>query len=265
MNVPDDLFDLKRGESAVILSIPHAGTRLPEDIRLRLTDEACTLPDTDWHVDRLYGFASGLGATVIKANYSRYLIDLNRPASNESLYPGQATTGLCPQIQFDGSPLYRENAILSQEEISSRIRTYWRPYHLALVAELKRVHEKHGFAVLYDCHSIASRVPRLFEGTLPVFNLGTVNGSSCAPELEQQSEDILAGSGMSWVVNGRFIGGHITRTYGQPATGLHALQMELGCDAYLSDDGSYAWDDDKAAHVIPVLSRVVCGLLEWRP
>lgn len=257
------LFSLSEGTAPLIFSVPHAGTDVPEKIAARLTDDARTLPDTDWHVHALYDFAGTLGASMLKANVSRYVIDLNRPPDDESLYPGQATTGLCPPIQFDGTPIYRDGGAASAEEVAERRATYWQPYHDALTQEIARVKAKHGYALLYDCHSIASRVPRLFEGKLPDLNLGTVKGESCALAIEKAIARIMAESGFSQVVNGRFVGGYITRHYGRPEDKVHAVQMEKGRDCHQAR-GSTALDPAKIARLKPVLQRIAEAMLAWR-
>lgn len=260
-----DLYELEPRDGPLILSVPHAGTLLPPALAARLTDGARGLPDTDWFVECLYDFAGELGATMLRATHSRYVVDLNRPPADESLYPGQATTGLCPDVAFDGTPLYRDGAGVAPEEVALRRAVYWQPWHDRLSSEIARVKERHGYAVLYDCHSILSRVPRLFEGGLPDLNLGTANGRSCDPTIERALGAILAGSGFTHVVNGRFVGGHITRHYGRPADGVHAVQMEIGCDAYLADGQGYRFDEAKASRLKPVLRRIAEALNAWRP
>ncbi|WP_119272263.1 N-formylglutamate deformylase [Taklimakanibacter deserti] len=259
------LYDIQAGEGPLIFSVPHAGTELPSDIAERLTPHARTLPDTDWHVEQLYDFSATLGATLIRANVSRYVIDLNRPPQDESLYPGQATTGLCPPIEFDGTPIYKDGKEVPAPEVARRRETYWQPYHDRLAAEIDRVKTRHGYALLFDCHSIASRVPRLFPGTLPDLNLGTVHGASCAGSLQEQITGIMVKSGLSHVVNGRFVGGHITRQYGKPSENVHAVQMEKGQDCHLMDDGSSRLDPAKVAKLKPVLRRIAEAMLAWRP
>ncbi len=259
------LYELRPGESPLIFSVPHAGTDIPAYIAARLTPHALTLPDTDWHVEQLYDFAPALGATVIRANVSRYVIDLNRPPEDQSLYPGQATTGLCPPIEFDGTPIYNDGKEVPPDEVMKRRDTYWRPYHEALEAQIARVKKRHGYALLYDCHSIASRVPRLFPGTLPDLNLGTVKGASCACDLEVLITKAMQESGFTHIANGRFIGGHITRHYGRPSGNVHAVQMEKGWDCHLMDDGSYRLDPAKVAKLKPVLRRIAETMLAWRP
>ncbi len=265
MKTPDDLFAVRPGDGPLVLSVPHAGTLLPPDIARRLTPQARGLPDTDWYVDDLYDFAGAIGATMIVANYSRYVIDLNRPPDDESLYPGQATTGLCPPIMFDGTPIYGDGGDVSPSDVAERRAAYWRPYHARLKSEIERVKAAHGFALLYDCHSIASAVPRLFEGLLPVLNLGTVHTTSCDAGIERRLAAVMADSGYSHVVNGRFVGGHITRSFGRPDAGVHAVQMELGCDAYLADGNGYRPDAEKIARLKPVLRRICETLAAWRP
>ena len=265
MKTPDDLFSLKAADGPLILSVPHAGTLIPLDIARRLTPQARGLPDTDWYVDDLYDFAGEIGATVIAANYSRYVIDLNRPPDNQSLYPGQATTGLCPPIMFDGTPIYAGGGEVPAEEVAERHAACWQPWHDRLATEIARVKARHGFALLYDCHSIASRVPRLFDGLLPVLNLGTARTTSCDPEIERRLAAVMAVSGYTHIVNGRFVGGHITRAFGRPAEGVHAVQMELGCDAYLAENNGYRPDPGKYARLKPVLRRICETLTAWRP
>lgn len=259
------LYDLKAGDGPLIFSVPHAGTDVPAEIRDRLTAHAQTLPDTDWHVEQLYDFAPELGATLIRANVSRYVIDLNRPPEDVSLYPGQATTGLCPPIEFDGTPIYKDGKEISTDEVARRREAYWRPYHEKLAAEIARVKAKHGYALLFDCHSIASRVPRLFPGTLPDLNLGTVKGASCAGAIETALAGIMGKSGLTHIVNGRFIGGHITRHYGRPQDNVHAVQLEKGQDCHLMDDGSNRLDPKKVAKLKPVLRQMAEAMLAWRP
>jgi N-formylglutamate amidohydrolase len=259
------VYDIHAGEAPLIFSVPHAGTELPPDIAGQLTPHANTLPDTDWHVEALYDFAADLGATLIRANVSRYVIDLNRPPQDESLYPGQATTGLCPPIEFDGTPIYQNGKKVPAAEAARRREVYWQPYHDRLAAEIARVKARHGYALLFDCHSIASRVPRLFPGTLPDLNLGTVNGASCAGALQTKIAEIIQKCGFTQIVNGRFIGGHITRHYGKPSENVHAVQMEKGQDCHLMNDGSNRLDPAKVKKLKPVLRQIAEAMLAWRP
>jgi N-formylglutamate deformylase len=245
-------------DSPLILSLPHSGTELPDGLRRRLTELGRMLPDTDWHIDRLYAFAENLPATTVTATFSRYVIDVNRDPSGASLYPGQATTGLCPGTTFAGDPLYLEGGEPDEDEIEERRHTFFDPYHAALAEQIERAKARHGLALLYDCHSIKSRVPRLFEGELPALNLGTNGGKSCAPALQQALEAAMAKSPCTHVTNGRFKGGWITRHYGRPAEGVHAVQMELAQSAYMHEDPPYAFDHDKAQALQPTL----LGLLE---
>jgi N-formylglutamate deformylase len=259
------LYKVSAGDCPLIFSVPHAGTDLPADIAERLTPHARTLPDTDWHVEQLYDFAPELDATMIRANVSRYVIDLNRPPQDESLYPGQATTGLCPRIEFDGTPIYRDGKEVPADEVARRRAAYWQPYHDALAGEIARVKKRHGYALLYDCHSIASRVPRLFAGRLPDLNLGTVKGASCSNGLQSVIASVMQVSGLTQIVNGRFIGGHITRHYGKPSENVHAVQMEKGQDCHLMDDGSNRLDPVRVAKLKPILRRIAEAMLAWRP
>jgi N-formylglutamate deformylase len=223
-----------RGTEPLIVSLPHTGTDLG-GLEPRLVSPWLALKDTDWRIEQLYDFAVDLGATVIRTTLSRTIIDVNRDPSGASLYPGQATTELCPTTTFDGEPLYREGAAPDAVEIAERRAAYFDPYHAALREEIARLHADHSVVALYDCHSIRSVIPRLFEGELPCFNLGTNGGASADADLAQEVAEILRESGKTYAVNGRFKGGWITRNYGHPLSGVHALQMELACRAYLRE------------------------------
>lgn len=248
-----ETFSLHRGTTPLLVSLPHDGTALPDDIAARLTPSARRVPDTDWHVARLYDFACGLGASMIVPVYSRYVIDLNRPPDNASLYPGQNTTGLCPIVQFSGDAIYQAGAEPSNSEIGARVGQYWRPYHDALKAELARIRATHGRVVLWEGHSIRSVVPFLFEGRLPDFNLGTAGGASCSARLQTRLADVLAAQrDYTHVVNGRFKGGYITRHYGEPAQDVEAIQLELAQLNYMDED-SFEYRESPAARTQSVL------------
>ncbi|HZV24154.1 MAG TPA: N-formylglutamate deformylase [Luteimonas sp.] len=243
-----DVFTLHEGAAPLLVSLPHDGSAIPEAIGARMTASARRAPDTDWHVSRLYDFARALGASVLVPRYSRYVVDLNRPPDDTSLYPGQNTTGLCPTRQFSGEPVYLEGEEPSPGEIADRIERYWRPYHAALQAELARLHSRHGRVVLWEGHSIrGSGLPFLFEGRLPDLNLGTADGASCTSSLQQRLQHVLAAqTGYDWVANGRFKGGYITRHYGDPANGVDAVQLEISQRIYMDED-SFAYDPARAA------------------
>jgi N-formylglutamate deformylase len=257
-------FELKRGTAPLLISMPHAGTCLPADIAGRLTDEALRLPDTDWHLPRLYDFVGGLGATVIVATHSRYAIDLNRPPDGANLYPGQDTTALCPLDTFDRQPLYREGQQPDAAEIQLRIERYWEAYHAALRSELGRLRQRHDEVVLWDAHSIRSAVPRLFAGRLPDLNFGSAGGAACDPGLaELLFRAVRRHPGHTQVLDGRFKGGYITRHYGRPADGVHAIQLELAQRAYMSEDYPYSFDERLAAALRPVLIEMLEAALRW--
>ena len=230
-----DWLTIRRGDAPLVLSFPHTGTDIPAAFEPRLVSPWLARKDADWWTEKLYDFAADLGATLVRTGISRTIIDVNRDPSGVSLYPGQATTGLCPLTSFDGEPLYRQGQEPDEAEITSRRTTYFQPYHDALAAEIARLRKSHPAVVLYDCHSIRSVIPRLFEDTLPVFNIGTNSGASCAPELAEAVRGQCARSDYPAVLNGRFKGGYITRHYGKPADGVHAVQMELGCRGYMEE------------------------------
>nr|MEC9421298.1 N-formylglutamate deformylase [Pseudomonadota bacterium] len=255
---PVDVF---RGDGPVVLGVPHAGTFVPDDIKARFNDTGLKLADTDWHVDRLYSDLLP-GATMVKANFHRYVIDANRDPEGVSLYPGQNTTTLCPTTDFDGRPIYQSGMEPETGEIEARRLAWHAPYHAALQAEMERVRAKHGVAILYDCHSIRSVVPFLFEGTLPDFNTGTNNGTTCASAIEAAVVACAqAAEGYTSILNGRFKGGWTTRHYGRPAEGFHAIQMELAQKTHLAtEDTPFAYDEAKAdrlrAHLKDILSAL---------
>ena len=252
-----DTYTLHRGTAPLLISLPHHGTALPDDLTARLTTEARRVPDTDWHVAELYAFARELGASIIVPAYSRYGVDLNRPEDDVSLYPGQNTTGLCPTVRFSGEPVYLPGQEPTPEEIAARVDTYWRPYHRALQAEIARLHEAHGHVVVWEGHSIRSEVPFLFEGRLPDFNLGTAGGASCSPDLQHALEGVLAlQADFSFVINGRFRGGYITRHYADVAHGIQAVQLELAQLNYMDED-SFAYLPERAARTQVLIRRLL--------
>jgi len=253
-----DIYTLHHGSAPLLVSLPHDGSAIPEALAARMVPAARGAPDTDWHVSRLYAFARELGASLLVPRYSRYVIDLNRPRDDTSLYPGQNTTGLCPMVRFSGEPVYRDGEAPDADEVAARIETYWRPYHEALTGELQRLRALHGRVVLWEGHSIRGEVPFLFEGRLPDLNLGTASGASCSPVLQRKLEAVLtAQSRYDWVANGRFKGGHITRHYGDPAAGVDAVQLEVSQRIYM-DEASFAYDEDKA----PRAQAMIRSLLE---
>jgi N-formylglutamate deformylase len=260
-----------RGEAPLIVSIPHTGTVIPSDYETGLVSPWLSRKDADWWIERLYDFVAGLGATLVRTTISRTVIDVNRDPSGVSLYPGQATTELCPTTTFDGEPLYHAGAEPSEQAIAERRKRFFDPYHATLQAEVERLRAQHAAIVIYDCHSIRSVIPRLFEGTLPHFNIGTNSGASCAPALSRAVEGLCAESGFTHVVNGRFKGGHITRSLGKPDAGVHAIQMELACRGYMKEPlgpvtenrWPTPYDETEAAPMRAVLARILDACLTF--
>ena len=256
---------VRRGSVPLVLSIPHAGTEIPAEMESRLVSPWLGRKDTDWWVDRLYDCANSSGTTIIRTSISRTVIDVNRYPSGASLYPGQATTELCPTTTFDGERLYQSGQEPDAAEIERRKDRWFMPYHEALSVELQRLLDEHGQVVLYDGHSIRSSVPRLFDGILPHFNIGTNDGASCSPELTAEVEAACDTTSFTRVTNGRFRGGFITRQYGQPAKGVHAIQMELACRGYLResvgpvDETNWPppFDDAYAAPMVAAISAIL--------
>ena len=261
-----DVFALTRGTAPLLVSIPHAGTLIPHALERRLTPAALQRADVDWHLPRLYEFVHAMGATLIAANYARHVIDLNRPPQDESLYPGQDVTGLLPMDTFRKEPLYLPGEAPDAAERDERRERFWRPYHEALRAELERLRARHGQGVLWDAHSICSELPRFFEGKLPDLNLGTADGRACAPAVQAAAEaPMKAQGGYTHVSNGRFKGGWITRHYGAPGSGVHALQLELCQCTYMDEIAPFAYRTDLAARVQPLLRQMVTAAVEARP
>ncbi len=257
-------FRFTPGDTPLLMSIPHGGTALPGDLAGRLTPEARLLPDTDWHLDRLYDFAATLGIAILRAEFSRYAIDLNRAPDGGALYPGASNSELSPLTTFADQPIYREGQAPDEREIATRLAAYWQPYHARLAESLEAIKRRHGHAVLFDCHSIRSMVPRFFEGRLPDFNLGTADGASCDGALRERLTAALAGfDAYSLAVDGRFKGGYITRHYGAPEDGIHAFQLELSYAAYMEEDPPFAFRDDLAARVRPALKAMLEAALGW--
>ncbi|MCU0898487.1 MAG: N-formylglutamate deformylase [Burkholderiales bacterium] len=258
-----DPYRFRAGHAPLLVSIPHMGTYVPEEIASRLTPAARALPDTDWHLDQLYDFLDEMGASVLMATHSRYVVDLNRPPDDASLYPGQDVTGLVPVDTFARESLYA-GALPDAAEIAQRRERYWRPYHDRLATELARLREQHGYVLLWDAHSIASRVPRFFDGRLPDFNLGTGGGTAADPALAGALLSAVASArGYTAVLDGRFKGGYITRRYGDPASRVHAIQLELAQETYMQESPPYAFDESRAAQVRPHLRRLLETLLAW--
>ena len=256
-------FRFHPGTRPLLISTPHAGTHLPPALAARFTAEARQVPDTDWHLERLYADAArALGASVLVATHSRYVVDLNRPPDDANLYPGQDTTGLCPVDTFDKTPIYAAGDVPAADEIASRRDAVWAPYHAKLREELDRLRALHGRVALWEAHSIRSVVPRFFEGTLPDLNLGTANGASCDPALATALLTIAAGTPRhTAVLNGRFKGGYITRQYGDPARGVHAVQLEMTQRSYMEEQLPFDYLPERAAEVQPLLLALLTAAL----
>jgi len=255
-------FELVRGNSALIVSIPHDGRQVPPDVASRLTPAARVLPDTDWHVRRLYEFVHELDATTLAARYSRYAVDLNRPPDGTPLYPGRWESRLVPVTTFSGDAIYQADPP-TPREIERRRGVYWAPYHAALTDEIARVRERHGYALLWDAHSIRSRVPSLFEGRLPELSLGTAEGTACASELGDAVFEVARNAAdLCAVRDQRFKGGYITRHYGRPEAGTHAIQLELVQATYMHEEPPYEFDESRAKRIRPVLRHLVEAFLD---
>ncbi len=259
-----EIFHFAPGDTPVLMSIPHGGIVLPGDLAGRLTPQARRLPDTDWHLDRLYDFAPALGIATLRAEFSRYAIDLNRSPDGRALYPGASNTELVPVTTFADEPIYGSGPAPDEREIARRRERFWQPYHARLAASLDEIKRRHGRVILFDCHSIRSIVPRFFDGRLPDFNLGTADGASCDGSLRDRLAGALAGfDGFSLAVDGRFKGGYITRHYGAPKDAVHAFQLELSYATYMEEDPPFTFRDDLAEQVRPALKSMLEAALDW--
>ncbi len=261
-----ELFKFTPGNSPLLVNVPHAGTYIPPELKSRMTAVADELPDTDWHIDKLYDFAPNMGASMLVATHSRFVIDLNRSPDDKPLYPGQDAEGLCPLGTGRNDSVYKAGMEPDAAEVAERCDTYWRPYHARLRQALDDIKAKHGYALLWDAHSIKSRLPRFFQGKLWDLNFGTNNGKTCAPELEDKLKQIAVSLvGYTHVMNGRYIGGYITRHYGDPANGVQAVQLEQSWATYMQEEPPYAYDNDLARRVRPVLQKFLRTMLNFRP
>lgn len=257
-------YRFQAGSIPLLVSMPHVGTDIPDDIAAGMAPAATEKADTDWHLVRLYEFLQAMGASTLSARWSRYVIDLNRPPENTNLYPGQDTTGLCPLDTFHREPLYLAGRQPDQAEVQRRLAAYWQPYHTQLRAELDRLLALHGKVVLWDAHSIASIVPRFFEGKLPDLNFGTADGASCDPAMTAAIAGVARRDERYTVaVNGRFKGGHITRFYGKPEQGVHAIQLEMCQSTYMDETAPFGYREDLAGEVQPLLRQLVQAAADW--
>ena len=262
----ETLFSLHRGTSPLLVSLPHVGTRIPDDLKPALVERAMAVEDTDWHLEPLYAFARELGASLLVPVHSRYVVDLNRPPTDAPMYAGTNNTELVPTRFFTGEPLYRDGCVPTETQVQQRRETYWQPYHDALAAELARLKAGHGHAVLWDGHSIQSQLPWLFDGRLPDLNLGTAQAGSCAPGLRAALMAVLDDQhDFSHVTDGRFKGGHITRHYGQPAQGIHAVQLEMCWSTYMAEAPPWVLDSARVQRLQPLLRALLQCCLQWSP
>ncbi|MFQ3581501.1 MAG: N-formylglutamate deformylase [Chloracidobacterium sp.] len=258
-------YDLEPGTTPLLISLPHVGTDVPPEIAADWTEAARALPDTDWRLETIYAFARELGAGILRAKVSRYVVDLNRPPDDQPLYPGARTTELCPTRMFDGQPIYQDGRAPDRAEVARRRAQYWQPYHDALSRELTRLQARYGQVILWEGHSIKSRLPWLFDGQLPDLNLGTADGQSCSPALRQALCAVLeAQTVFTYVVDGRFKGGYITRHYGRPDQGWQAVQLEMGWSCYMDEAPPYVPDAARLERLLPVLEALLRAALAWR-
>jgi len=258
-----DVFDFHEGSLPLLISIPHDGRLLAPGQAERMTVVGRALPDTDWHVRELYSFAGELGASETAANYSRYVVDLNRPSTDDSLYEGQVATGLCPQKTFAGEDIYLEGQAVDEQEQKTRIGEYWQPYHDKIAATLERIRDRFGYALLWDAHSIPAKVPLLFQGVLPDLNIGTNGGLSCAAGIKAAVTAVAADSPYTSVADGRFRGGHITRAHGAPADNVHAMQLELTQRNYM-DEENLEYAADRAARLVDTIRSMLQSFMSGK-
>lgn len=262
-NVIADPYHFIPGTAPILISIPHAGTHLTPEVASGLSDAALPLSDTDWHIPKLYDFARALGASILVGQYSRFVIDLNRPSDDKPLYT-TATTGLYPDTLFDGRATFKPGMTPTDAQRQQYLDEIWQPYHQKIQSELARMKQEFGYALLFDAHSIASVIPRLFDGQLPDLNLGTNSGESCAPALSEILEKTCQQqTRFTHVLNGRFKGGYITRAYGQPENDVHAVQLELAQVNYMEEIEPFSYSEDKASELQALLKPLLAGMVSW--
>ncbi|PKE28666.1 N-formylglutamate deformylase [Rahnella sp. AA] len=262
-NVIADPYHFIPGTAPILISIPHAGTHLTPEVASGLSDAALPLSDTDWHIPQLYDFARALGASILVGQYSRFVIDLNRPSDDKPLYT-TATTGLYPDTLFDGRATFKPGMTPTDSQRQQYLDEIWQPYHQKIQSELARMKQEFGYALLFDAHSIASVIPRLFDGQLPDLNLGTNSGESCAPGLSEILEKTCQQqTRFTHVLNGRFKGGYITRAYGQPENNVHAVQLELAQVNYMEEIEPFSYSEDKASELQALLKPLLAGMVTW--
>jgi formiminoglutamase len=261
-DAPEAGVTVDAGEGPLLISWPHTGTTIPVEVGRQLVSTDAALKDTDWYVERLYGFVGQFQATVVRTTVSRVVIDVNRDPAGHSLYPGMATTGLCPTTTFDGEPLYKNGRVPDELEIGNRRKSYFDPYHEAIATEIARLRSHHDHVLLYDCHSIRSAIPRLFDGVLPILNIGTNDGASCSHRIQSQIVEICKRSEFNSVLNGRFKGGWITRKYGCPREGVHAVQIEIAQRSYMEEGLAPQYEDEKAQAMGKFLRVLIRGILD---
>lgn len=255
-------YTLHRGTSAMLVSMPHIGTVIPTELQNSYSPRALEVEDTDWHLSQLYDALPELGASVLMPIYSRYVIDLNRPPDDAPMYPGSANTELCPTHFFTGEALYKTGCEPTLDERLKRRELYWQPYHTALAEELQRIKAVHGYALLWDAHSIRSQIPWLFEGTLPSLNFGTASGASAHPVITAAVDQVYKNTSVvSHIVNGRFKGGYITRHYGDPHNHIHAVQLEMCQNLYMQEVSPFSYDQNKASQIQPLLKNMIVNVM----
>jgi N-formylglutamate deformylase len=260
------IYRIAHGDAPLLVSLPHVGTHIPEEMRAHFVPRALAVEDADWHLTKMYEFATQLGATVIAATHARYVIDLNRPPDDVPMYPGASNTELCPTKFFTGDPLYRNGFTPPATEVERRRVKYWWPYHVALRTELDRLRAMHGYVVHWDGHSIRSRIPWLFDGVLPDLNLGTASGSSCAPDLRNSLiATMQTQREFTNIADGRFKGGYTTRHYGKPEEGFHTVQMEMSQSTYMDEVPPFSYDESRAVRVQTVLRNMLDTASAWKP
>lgn len=266
MSPPEPIFDLTQGRAPLIVSLPHVGTQIPVALRSSFLPRALAVEDTDWYLSRLYDFVVDMGASLLIPYFSRYVIDLNRPPDNSPMYSQANNTELCPTHSFSGGTLYRAGRKPDEACVKARLDEYWLPYHNCLERELQRQKVLYGHAVVLDGHSISAELPWLFSGRLPDLNLGTFGGRSCSSTLRSALGKVLdEQTDYTSVIDGRFQGGYITRNYGRPNVGIHAIQIEMSRHCYMIDKAPFSYDKTRAARVCHVLRALVQAVLDWRP
>ncbi len=257
------IIEPKSPRIPILVSVPHAGILFPKEVLEKMDPEKAAFPeDTDWFVDQLYGFCSEMGITMIVANYSRCVVDLNRDPNNIPLYKdGRVITDVVSVTDFNGAPIYKDEYKPNETEIQNRLDHYFFPYHHKIEEILADLKKEFGVALLFDAHSIKKNVPGIQKDDFPQVILGDNDETSAHPELIQTAVESLSGKSFNFSHNFPFKGGFITRSFGKPEQNIHALQLEMTKTNYMNDSET-EYDLERAEKIQQILKITLQNLTD---